>query len=77
MFYRRAIANLKPGVTQFVIHPGLDDGELRAWSEPRWGASWRQRDFDFFTSMEFRTQLEECSVCLITWRELWTRLRAL
>jgi chitin disaccharide deacetylase len=74
-FYQHAIANLKPGVTQLVIHPGLDGGELQAWGSPRWGASWRQRDFDFFTSDEFRTQLEKCSIRLITWRELWTRLR--
>jgi predicted glycoside hydrolase/deacetylase ChbG (UPF0249 family) len=74
-FYQRAIANLKPGVTQLIIHPGLDDEELQAWDEPRWGASWRQRYFNFFTSQEFRTQLEEYTIHLITWREIWDRLR--
>jgi len=71
-FYRDALKNLQPGVTEFVIHVGLDGEELRAFSRerPTWGAAWRQRDFDFFMSREFRSLLEEHHVKLITWREL-------
>ena len=35
-----------------------------------WGAAWRQRDFDYFTSPEFRQLLREQNIQLITWREL-------
>jgi hypothetical protein len=35
-----------------------------------WGAAWRQRDFDFFTSEEFRLLLQEQNIKLITWRQL-------
>jgi predicted glycoside hydrolase/deacetylase ChbG (UPF0249 family) len=75
-FYRHAIENLPTGVTEFVIHPGLDDPELRAFStdRPTWGAAWRQRDFDFFTSVEFRALLVKHSIRLINWREISTRL---
>lgn len=71
-FYRDALKNLQPGVTEFVIHVGLDNDELRAFSRerPTWGAAWRQRDFDFFISKEFRALLEQQHVKLITWREL-------
>lgn len=71
-FYRDALKNLQPGVTEFVIHVGLDDDELRAFSRERatWGAAWRQRDFDFFMSKEFRSLLEQQHVKLVTWREL-------
>jgi hypothetical protein len=50
----------------------LDDEELRAATRERatWGSAWRQRDFDFFTSKEFRALLEQQHVRLITWREL-------
>ena len=74
-FYRHAIENLPVGVTQFVIHPGLDDPELQAYSadRPTWGAAWRQRDFDFFTSVEFRTLLTKHNIRLINWREIWTQ----
>jgi len=35
-----------------------------------WGAAWRQRDFDFFTSQEFRQLLAAQNIKLITWREI-------
>lgn len=71
-FYISALKSLKPGVTEFVIHPGFDDEELRAATRERstWGAAWRQRDFDFFTSAEFRQILVQENIKLITWREL-------
>jgi len=71
-FYISALKNLKPGVTEFVIHPGFDDEELRAATRerPTWGAAWRQRDFDFFNSNQFRQMLVQENIKLITWREL-------
>jgi len=71
-FYNTALRNLKPGVTEFVIHPGFDDEELRAATRERstWGSAWRQRDYDFFTSEQFRELLAEQKIRLITWREL-------
>jgi len=71
-FYLTALKNLKPGVTEFVIHPGYDDEELRAATRerPSWGSAWRQRDFDFFTSDQFREILAQQKIRLVTWREL-------
>jgi predicted glycoside hydrolase/deacetylase ChbG (UPF0249 family) len=71
-FYKDALRNLKPGVTEFVIHLGYADEEARAATRERdtWGAAWRQRDFDFFTSDEFRTLLGEYRIQLITWRDI-------
>ena len=71
-FYSDALKNLQPGVTEFVIHVGLADEELRAATRERttWGAAWRQRDFDFFMGKEFRSLLEQQHIKLITWREL-------
>jgi predicted glycoside hydrolase/deacetylase ChbG (UPF0249 family) len=71
-FYLTALKNLQPGVTEFVIHPGYDDEELRAATRERstWGAAWRQRDYDFFTSQQFRQILAQQHIQLITWREL-------
>jgi chitin disaccharide deacetylase len=71
-FYLTALKNLKPGVTEFVVHPGFDDDELRAATRERstWGSAWRQRDYDFFTSDQFREILGQQKIKLITWREL-------
>jgi predicted glycoside hydrolase/deacetylase ChbG (UPF0249 family) len=71
-FYLTALRNLQPGVTEFVIHPGFADEELHAATRERdtWGAAWRQRDYDFFTSNKFRRTLADEHIQLITWREL-------
>ncbi len=71
-FYADLIKNLRPGVTQLIVHLGYDDDELRAVTQdhPDWGAAWRQRDFDFVTSRAFRRLLRENNVRLVTWREI-------
>ena len=71
-FYTTALKNLQPGVTVFIIHLAFDDEEMRAATRERdtWGAAWRQRDFNFFTSEEFRALVREQKIKLVTWREL-------
>ena len=71
-FYSDALRNLQPGVTEVVIHLAHDDGEMQGATSdhPNWGAAWRQRDFEFFTSDAFRKVLEENKIKLITWSEI-------
>jgi predicted glycoside hydrolase/deacetylase ChbG (UPF0249 family) len=71
-FYRTAIKNLQPGVTEFIIHVAFADEEMTAATRERetWGAAWRQRDFDFFTSAEFKQLLQDEKIQLVNWREL-------
>src|SRR5882672_5626496 len=71
-FYKTALKNLQPGITEFVIHLGFADEEMKAATRERdtWGAAWRQRDFDFFTSPEFRQLLAAQNIKLVTWREI-------
>ena len=71
-FYVEAIKNIQPGVTQIIVHIAYDEEEMRAATSdhPDWGAGWRQRDFDFFTSEKFRQLLRDNNIKLITWREI-------
>ena len=71
-FYSDAFRKLEPGITEVVIHLAFDDTEMQGATanHPDWGAAWRQRDFDFFTSDAFRKVLQENQIKLITWREL-------
>ena len=75
-FYNNAIRNMQPSVTELVIHLAYDNEEMRAFSRERdtWGATWRQRDFDYFTSPAFRQLLQDQHIHLITWREIASRL---
>ena len=71
-FYLKSIANLKPGLTEMIVHLGRDDSELQAVMvnhEP-YGSVWRQRDYDVVTSPEFKKALQDNRVILVTWREL-------
>lgn len=73
-FYLNAIANLKPGLTEMLVHLGHDDAELRAVMvdhEP-YGSTWRQRDYDVVRSAEFKKALKDNNVILVTWRQLQT-----
>lgn len=71
-WYEARIRAIGPGVTAIVMHLGLADAELRAGTaeRPTWGAEWRQRDFDFFTSERFRRLIAENELKLVTWRQL-------
>jgi len=71
-FYLKTIADLKPGLTELIVHLGHDDSELQAVTvnhEP-YGSAWRQRDYDVMTSPEFKKALQDNHVILVTWREL-------
>ena len=77
-FYSGLVAALQPGVTEIILHAAYDGPEMQAVAadHPDFGAEWRQRDFDFFTSDTFRRLLAEHDVRLVTWREIGEALRA-
>ncbi|HJQ12550.1 MAG TPA: polysaccharide deacetylase family protein [Gemmatimonadaceae bacterium] len=71
-FYLDAIRNLKPGITELIVHLGHDDAELQAVTvnhEP-YGSAWRQRDYEVMNSAEFKQALRDNKVILIKWRDL-------
>ena len=71
-FYLNAIANLKPGLTEIIVHLGHDDSELQAVmvNHEGYGSAWRQRDYDVVNSPEFKKALQDNHVILVTWKEL-------
>jgi predicted glycoside hydrolase/deacetylase ChbG (UPF0249 family) len=71
-FYTSAIKNLKPGLTEMIVHLGHDDVELQAvtFDHPDYGSAWRQRDFDVVTSPTFKKLLAENHIVLVRWRDL-------
>ena len=71
-FYASAIRNLKPGLTEMIVHLGHDDAELQAvtFDHPDYGSAWCQRDFDVVTSPTFKKVLAGNHVVLVQWRDL-------
>jgi predicted glycoside hydrolase/deacetylase ChbG (UPF0249 family) len=71
-FYLDAIKNLKPGLTEIIIHLAYDDAESQAVmvDHPDYGAAWRQRDYDVITGSEFKKAIDDNHVKLIRWSDL-------
>jgi predicted glycoside hydrolase/deacetylase ChbG (UPF0249 family) len=71
-FYLDAVKNLKPGLTELIVHLGYNDSELKAVMTEHgpYGAAWRQRDYDVLNSAEFKQALKDNDVKLVRWRDL-------
>jgi hypothetical protein len=71
-FYLDAIKNLKPGLTEIIVHLAHDDAESQAVmvDHPDYGAAWRQRDYDVITSPEFKKAIEDNHIVLVHWSDL-------
>src|SRR6266478_1667308 len=71
-FYVNAVKNLKPGLTEMIVHLGHDDAELQAVTldHPDYGSAWRQRDYEVMTGPEFKKVLQENNVILVKWKDL-------
>ena len=76
-FYLKTIADLKPGLTELIVHLGHDDSELQAVTvnhEP-YGSAWRQRDYDVMNSPEFKKALADNHVIVVKWKDLGKLMR--
>ena len=71
-FYIDAIKNLKPGLTEIIVHLAHDDAESQAVTvdHPDYGAAWRQRDYDVITSPDLKKALEDNHIILVHWSDL-------
>lgn len=71
-YYESVIRNLSSGIQVLLIHTAFDDAEMQGLTvdHPDWGASWRQADFDFFTSARCKRLLEQENIKLVTWSEI-------
>ena len=75
-YYTGVFKSLQPGVSIIIFHTGYDDSEMKAATIDHvdWGATWRQADFNFFTSENCKRLLKEQNIHLITWREIRDKL---
>ena len=76
-FYLKSIADLKPGLTEMIVHLGHDDSELQAVmvDHEGYGSAWRQKDYEVVNSPEFKKALQDNHVIVVTWKELGNLLR--
>jgi predicted glycoside hydrolase/deacetylase ChbG (UPF0249 family) len=65
--YARMLRALPIGLSEWALHPGVGNAELRA-AMPSWRV--RQTDFDFVVSQEARAILQEEGIILVDYRAL-------
>lgn len=71
--YTQMLRELPVGLSEWAVHPGLGNEELRALM-PSWQV--RQSDFDFFISPEARAIVEEEGIIILDYRALQTLWRS-
>ncbi len=72
--FRRIFAELKPGLTHFLIHPASPGDELSAITE---SAPYRAADYVTFRDRSMRDYAESLGIKLTGYREIRDRLRAI
>ena len=75
-FYTKALRNLGPGLTYFIIHTAYDMEEMKAITKgfTDWGSAWRQTEYNFFSSPECAKLLKENNIQIVSWREIRDKL---
>jgi len=68
-FYVSVLNEIKPGLSELIVHPAFDDPEMRAIYKDReaYGAAWRQQDFEVMRSKKFKSALREHGIEVIHW----------
>lgn len=85
--YKKIIESIKPGLNVLIVHVGIDSEEMQTvtiWDMPmdhlnnvikNYGSAWRQRDFDYIDSDEFKSLIKQNNINLVTWQEIQNRLK--
>jgi hypothetical protein len=75
-YYIETLRNLEPGFNEILLHAAVDNEEMQAVTidHPDFGAQWRQKDLDFFSSELCKNIIEEENIQLITWKEIKEKL---
>jgi predicted glycoside hydrolase/deacetylase ChbG (UPF0249 family) len=72
--YAELLHNLPVGLSEWAVHPGVDDAELRAIGSL--GPEVRRTDLDFLTSEEARKLIQQEGITLLSYKPLqrvWKR----
>ena len=71
-YYINIIENLKPGLSEIIVHLGYDDKEMQQITveHPNYGSKWRDLDMEIVSSENFQEALKDNNIKLVTWREI-------
>ena len=74
--YHKVLQELPPGITELIIHPGLDSDEMRTMMSGAYGGHTKRiSDCQVFCEPATRRLIEQCGIQLISWQDLVPRIR--
>jgi predicted glycoside hydrolase/deacetylase ChbG (UPF0249 family) len=75
-FYTGILKSLQPGLNCILLHAAFDNDEMKAVTidHEEYGATWRQADFNFFTSDACKKLIADQKIKLVTWKEIRDKL---
>ena len=70
--YKKMIESMPPGLNELIVHLAFANDEMKAITSehPNFGATWRQRDYNFITSSNFKKLLKDNSIILVNWSQI-------
>ena len=68
-FYFSILREVRPGLSELIVHPAFDDPEMQAIYKDReaYGAAWRQRDLEVMCSQKFKSAVRDAGIEVINW----------
>tara|TARA_B110000305_G_scaffold242055_1_gene319424 strand:+ start:5947 stop:6972 length:1026 start_codon:yes stop_codon:yes gene_type:complete len=71
-FYIDILNNLKPGLSQILVHLGYDDDEMKEITvdHPNFGSKWRFYDLNIISSEKFKKALINNNIKLVNWKDI-------
>lgn len=69
--YAEELQNIRQGLNILVFHVATNNEEMKriCGDEKQYGAVWRQNDYDYARSADFKNALEKNSIKVISWAE--------
>ncbi len=76
--YDDMIDQIIPGLNEVIVHLGYDDAEMQAVmvDHPDFGATWRQKDYNYVTSSHYKQKLKDKDIHLVSWQQIRKALMA-
>jgi len=71
-FYIDILNDLKPGLSQILVHLGYDNEEMKKITidHPNFGSKWRSVDLNVVSSDKFKNTLIKNNIKLVNWKEI-------
>ncbi len=71
-YYLDILDNLKPGLSQIIVHFGLNNDKMKDITQGKvdYGSLWREIDYNVMNSEKFIKSLEENNIKLINYSDL-------